>query len=263
MRRLLLALALFVFSVVPAAALDPFKAAGIDRKPDARVPLDLRFKDERGAAATLRNLLDGRPMLLVPVQHECPNICGITLAGLLQAVARQSLRPGFDFTIVAFGIDPKERSRDAAQSLGRLLQAFPAFPRDAIHGLTGAGADVAAVTDALGYRYAWDTELEQYDHVAAIAVLTPDGHLARWLYGVAPEPEDVKLALTEAGRGEVGHWTDQLLLLCYHYDPVTGRYSSIVWTALKVLAVATLAGLLLFVGRAVYRDRRLAKGGPS
>jgi protein SCO1 len=263
MRRLLLALGLLVFGAGSAAALDPFKAAGIDRKPDARAPLDLAFKDERGAATTLRELSGGRPMLLVPVQHQCPNICGITLAGLLQAVASQSQRPGFDFTIVAFGIDPKETPRDAAESLGRLLQAFPAFPRDAIHGLTGTAANVAAVTGALGYRYAWDTELQQYDHVAAIAVLTPDGRLARWLYGVAPAPEDLKLALIEAREGESGHWTDQLLLLCYHYDPATGRYSSIIWTALQVLAAATLTAILIFVGRNLYRERRLAKGGPS
>jgi protein SCO1/2 len=256
MRWLVPALALLLAGVAPAIALDPFKAAGIDRKPDARVAMDLGFKDETGAGRTLRQLSGGRPLLLVPVQHQCPNICGITLAGLLQAVAGQSLRPGPDFTIIAFGIDPKEKPRDAADSLGRLLQAFPEFPRDAIHGLTGNSADVAAVTGALGYRYAWDQQLEQYDHVAAIAVLTPDGRLARWLYGVTPAPEDLKLALTEAGEGEAGHWTDQLLLLCYHYDPVTGRYSNIAWTVLRILAAVILAGGAIFIARAVYRERR-------
>jgi protein SCO1/2 len=195
------------------------------------------------------------------VQHECPNICCVTLAGLLQAVGAQSLRPGADFAIVAFGIDPKEGPLQAADMLGRLRVQFPDFPRDAIHGLTGHAADVAAVTDALGYRYAWDPELGQYDHVAATAVLTADGRVARWLYGVAPEPQDVKLALTEAGKGKVGGWTDQLLLLCYHYDPVTGRYSSVIWLALRIFAAVTLAGLALVIGRSIYRDRRPAGSG--
>jgi protein SCO1 len=263
MRLLLLAPILLALSAAPASALDPFKAAGIDRRPDARVPMEIAFQDESGATKTLRDLSGGRPMLLVPVQHECPNICGVTLASLLQAVAGQSLRPGADFGVVAFGIDPKETPRDAADSLGRALQAVPAFPRAAIHGLTGTGAAVAAVTDALGYRYAWDPQLEQYDHVAAIAVLTPDGRLARWLYGVAPAPEDLKLALTEAGQGQAGHWTDQLLLLCYHYDPATGRYSSIIWTVLRVLAALTLAAGAILVGRNVYREHRPAQGERS
>jgi protein SCO1/2 len=241
-------------------ALDAFKAAGIDRKPDAHVPLDLAFKDEAGNDTTLRRLSGGRPLLLTPVQHHCPNICGVTLAGLLQAVGAQSLRPGADFALVAFGIDPKEGPREAADMLGRLQAQFPGFPRGAIHGLTGRAADVAAVTDALGYRYAWDPELGQYDHVAATAVLTADGRVARWLYGVTPEPEDVKLALTEAGQGKVGRWTDQLLLLCYHYDPVTGRYSSVIWLALRIFAAVTLAGLAIVIGRAIHRERHAAAG---
>jgi protein SCO1/2 len=263
MRSLLLALSLLLLTMGSAAALDPFKAAGIDRKPDARVPFDLTFKSETGAETTLSHLAGGKPMLLVPVQHHCPNLCGLTLAGLLQAVKGQGLRPGADFTVVAFGIDPKETPQDAADSLGRVLQADPSFPRDAIHGLTGRSADIAAVTDALGYRYAWDPQLEQYDHVAAIAVLTPEGRLARWLYGVAPEPRDLNLALTEAGQGETGGWADQLILLCYHYDPVTGRYSSIIWTALRLLGAAMAATVAIYIGCAIYRDRRLAKGGWS
>jgi protein SCO1/2 len=263
MRFLLLALSLAFLIMRPAWALDPFKAAGIDRKPDAQVPFDLPFKDEHGAETTLRRLAGGKPVLLVPVQHHCPNLCGLTLAGLLQAVKAQPLRPGADFTILAFGIDPKETPPDAADSLGRLLQGSPTFPRDAIHGLTGGSADIAAVTDALGYRYAWDPQLAQFDHVAAIAVLASDGRLARWLYGVAPEPRDLQLALTEARQGETGSWTDQLILLCYHYDPATGRYSNVIWTSLRILAVVTLAGLAVLIGWTVYRNRHLAGGGRS
>jgi protein SCO1/2 len=254
MTRLSLALVLLLLTAGSAMALDPFKDAGIDRKPGAQVPWDLAFQDQNGASVTLRALSQGRPMLLVPVQHHCPNICGVTLASLLQAIAGQPLRPGRDFNVVAFGIDPKEGPRDAASDMGRLLETVPSFPHDAIRGVTGKAADVAAVTRALGYRYAWDPQLEQYDHIAATAVLSPGGRLSRWLYGIAPEPNDIKLAVTEAGQGQVGTWTDQLLLLCYHYDPVTGRYSAAIWTGLRLLAAATLLVLLAFIGRAVYRE---------
>ena len=256
MMRLFLALIALVFAAAPAAALDPFQAAGIDRKPDAQVPWDMPFQDQVGRSVTLGALAQGKPLLLVPVQHQCPNICGITLAGLLQAIAGQRLRPGRDFSLVAFGIDPREKPAAATGDLRRLLGQFPAFPRDAIHGLTGKAADVAAVTQAIGYRYAWDPLLEQYDHVAATAVVSPRGRLTRWLYGIAPDPEDIALAVTEAGQGKVGTWTDQLLLLCYHYDPVTGRYSAAIWTGLRVFAALTLVALLGVIGHAAYRGRR-------
>jgi protein SCO1/2 len=178
----------------------------------------------------------------------------VTLAGLVQAIGSQSLRPGSDFITVAFGIDPKEGPRDAAENLSRL-------PNQAIHGLTGSAQNIAAVTAEVGYRYAWDPQLEQYDHVAAIAVLAPDGQLTRWLYGVAPEPADLKLALVEAGQGKTGGWTDQLILLCYHYDPVTGRYSNVIWTTLRLLAGGAILALTAFIGRAIYRERRSAQGG--
>jgi protein SCO1/2 len=140
---------------------------------------------------------------------------------------------------------------------------FPSIPQAAIHALTGSAADIVAMTDALGYRYAWDPELRQFDHVAAVAVLTPGGRLSNWLYGVAPEPRDLQLALTAAGVGQIGRWTDQLLLLCYHYDPISGRYTPIVWTALRILAAGALAIALLCLARALLRERRLARRRPS
>jgi len=110
-----------------------------------------------------------------------------------------------------------------------LRKRFPTLAAGGIHALTGKAVDIQHVTDALGYRYAFDPEIGQYAHDAAIAVLGPDGHLSRWLYGLAPDPGDLKLALTEAGQGQTGDWGDQLLLLCYHYDPVTGQYSLLIW----------------------------------
>jgi protein SCO1/2 len=250
-----LALLALILAASPAFAFDALKEAGIDQRPGAHLPLDVPFQDETGAAVTLRALLDGKPMLLAPVVHDCPNICGVTLAGLVAAAGRQDLAAGRDFSIVAFGIDPKERPRDAAASLGKLRNAYT-IPADALHGLTGTADHIAAVTKALGYRYGWDQELGQYAHMAAVAVISPDGRLSRWLYGVSPEPSDLKLALVDAGRGKVGSWSDQLLLLCYHYDPATGRYGPLIWTLLRIGSAATFVILGGLIGLALLRDRR-------
>ena len=116
---------------------------------------------------------------------------------------------------------------------------------------------------ALGYRYAWDDSIGQYAHVAAVALLTGEGHLGRWLYGVSPDPADLKLALTEAGEGKLGSWGDQILLLCYHYDPKTGRYGPIIWTAMRVAGGATAATIIGLIALALLRERGAAKRGSS
>lgn len=231
--RFLLAMWLLL---LPAAAhaFDPFEAAGIDQKHDAELPLDMPFAKEDGQTVTLRRLSRGKPILLAPVLHNCPNICGVTLSGLMEAVNAQNFRLGRDFTIVAFGIDPKEGPEDAARSLADLRKRFLRSTAVGVHALTGSEVNIRAVTDALGYRYAFDDRIGQYAHLAAVAVVTPEGRLSRWLYGLAPAANDLKLALTEAGRGQIGSWTDQILLLCYHYDPATGRYSPLIWAALRI-----------------------------
>lgn len=256
--RLLLALLLIVLGASSALAFDPFAKAGIDRRPNAAVPLDKAFRDETGRTLTLRAAGEGRPILFVPVVHRCPNICGLTLAGIGEAVQLQKFVSGRDFTLVAFGIDPREGPAEASQSIDGLRQNFPAL-QAGVHGLTGDAASIAAVLKPLGYRYDWDADLNQYAHIAAVAVLTPDGRLSRWLYGITPDPTDVRLALTEAGQGRVGTWTDQLLLLCYHYDPKTGRYGALIWTLLRIGGAATALLGLAWIGFAVWRERRTAR----
>lgn len=255
MRYVLAAVWLFL---VPAAAsaFNPFEATGIDRKPDAQLPFDLPFVNENGQQVTLRQLSGGKPALLAPVLHNCPNICGVTLSGLMEAVGAQDFLPERDFTVVAFGIDPKEGPQDAARSLADLRKRFSQTAATGVHALTGSEADVRAVTDALGYRYAFDDTIGQYAHLAAVAVVTPDGRLSRWLYGLAPAANDLKLALTEAGQGQIGSWADQILLLCYHYDPATGQYSPIAWTALRIGGGSTAVLGIGAIAVALIRERR-------
>jgi protein SCO1/2 len=252
---------LLVLTSGTAHAFDPFAEAGIDPRPGAQIPLDLPFLDEKGASVTLRTLAGNKPIVLAPVLHRCPNICGVTLAGLAEAVRAQSFVPGNDFSVIAFGIDPKEGPAEAQASLVGLEKDLPRSPANAIHALTGEAGNIASVTQALGYRYAFDQDIGQYAHLAAIAVLTRDGRLVRWLYGLAPAPTDLKLALIEAGEGRLGNWGDQLLLLCYHYDPVTGRYGALIFQLLQLgggLTVLLMAGL---IGLALLRERHKRQGG--
>lgn len=258
MIRLLLLIAFLAIGGA-AHAFDPFQAAGIDEKPAAAVPLDLPFTQADGTRTSLRALANGKPILLAPVLHRCPNICGVTLSGLMQAISAQKYRPGQDFTLVAFGIDPEEGPDAAAASLQELRLRFPAILESGVYALTGSRADIRAVTDALGYRYQWDDRIGQYAHVAAVAVLTPDGRLSRWLYGLAPAPDDVQLALTEAGEGAIGGLAEKLLLLCYHYDPETGRYSPLIWTALRLAGGVTVGAGGLALAAAFRRERRKAR----
>ena len=260
MRGLFLLLLMLITFGRPAMAFDPLKATGIVQKPESTVPMDLAFLDENGASVTLKQLANGKPILLAPVLHNCPNICDVTLAGLMQAVQGQRFQAGRDFVILAFGIDPHEKPKDAAASMQKLKQRFPWLDGRKIHGLTGSSDAISKVMASLGYRYAWDQEIGQYAHIAATAVLTPTGKLTHWLYGLSPEANDLALALTEAGEGRVGDWGDQILLLCYHYDPQTGRYSSIIWRSLRIGGSITLAILVSLIASALLRER-MRRGG--
>jgi len=223
---------------------DPFKAATIVEKTGAAIPLDTRLIDAAEQATTLRRIAAGKPLLITPVQHECPNICGVTLAGIASAIDGQAkYKPGRDFAIVALGIDPREGPAQARDDLRRLSAQRPNATWQPI-ALTGSSKPV---TDALGYRYAWSDQLRQYAHLSATAVLTPDGKLSAWLYGLSPTPAQLDTALAQATAGRTGGIMQQLLLLCFHYDPQTGRYSLAITEALRLAGIATV----LLIGLAI------------
>jgi len=226
--------------LVAAAPFDPFGEARIDERPGAQIPLDMPFADAAGHATTLRHLAAGKPILLAPVQHNCPNICGVTLAGLADATAKL---PSGDVAVVALGIDPHEKPADAAADQARNPRLHAAF-------LVGGAPQVHAVTDALGYRYAYDPRIRQYAHIAASAVLSPDGKLVRWLNGIAPSANDLQQAVADARAERTGAFERAIALLCYHYDPQTGRYSlaiSRIVEAAGLLTVLIIAGSILLL----------------
>src|SRR3546814_3958336 len=170
MTRLLLLLSVWLLAVA-ATPFDPFAKARIDEHSGAQIPLSGAFTDQQGGKVTLAELGGGKPIFLVPVLHACPNLCGVTLDGLADAMKASHVAAGRDAAIIAFGIDPNESSRDARVSLNALAQRYPELAVH-VHATVGSKAAVRQVTEAIGYHYAFDTRIGKYAHAAAVAVLT-------------------------------------------------------------------------------------------
>jgi len=246
-------------STVRAASFHPFDAAGIDSEPGAQIPLDLTFQDETGRTASLRSLGGGRPIVIAPVLHKCPNICGVTLGGLADAVAGQPRDP--DFVVVALSIDPHETPRDAAASLSALAARQADGPSRSYHALVGTAEAVESITGSLGYRYAYDPELGQFAHAAAVAVLSSEGRLVRWVYGLAPNSDELSDAIASAQNNRIGSLGERLILLCYHYDPRTGRYTLLINRLVQMAGTATVLILSAAVVVLWRRERAVRSGG--
>lgn len=259
-KTVLALLACLVLQPVMAQGFDPFTAAGIDSsRVGSRLALDTRFTDQHGGSVRLGDLLNGQPTLLVPLYFRCPNVCGAALSTLFSQLANQPYRLGRDFQVIAFSFDPREDVSAAREELAKLIQHWPALANaPGLHLLTGDAAASQALADSIGFGYRFDPQQQQYAHSSAVAVVTADGRLSRWLYGLGYQASDLRLALTEAGQGKLGAIKEQLLLLCYHYDPQSGTYSSRIILLLQVAGVATVLVLGLFIGLAVRRERRRA-----
>lgn len=259
LERLILVLLLMLALPVSATEhFDPFSAAGIDTtRIGESVAMQAQFTDQQGRTVRIGDLLNGRPTLLIPLYFRCPNVCGAALSTLFSQLAHQPYRVGRDFQVIAFSFDPREDVSAAREELDKLTQHWPALATEpGLHLLTASAEASQALAQSLGFGYRFDEQQQQYAHSSAVAVLTGDGRLSRWLYGLGYQDDDLRLALTEAGQGKLGTLTEQLLLLCYHYDPQSGTYNSRIMLWLQIAGVATTLGMGLFIGLALRRDRR-------
>ncbi len=245
-----------IASTIRAAPFDPLTSAAIEPKLGGAIPRDLAFADETGRRAALGDYL-GRPMILAPVAYNCKNICGVTLAGLFSALADTGLDAS-SFAVLAVSIDPRETVADARRSRAKSLTRWNrAGASREVHFLADHdGSSSHALAEAIGFQYAYDAGTDQFSHPAAVAVITPSGKLARWLYGYPFESSDLRLALAEAGKGTIGTLSDRLWLLCYGYDPKTGTYTADVDLALKAGGGLTMVLLGGFVVLMLRRERR-------
>lgn len=241
------------------AASDPprpkyLQGVGIEQKLNAQVPLDTPFVDESGRQVVLRDLLHGRPAVLALVYYTCPMLCDQILRGVVSGLRPLSLYPGRDFDVIAISINPKEGPSDAAPKRKEYgsLYSRKASP-DGWHFLTGTESSIHAVTGAAGFHYRYDPKTGMFFHAAGVMVLTPEGKLARYLYGVEFQPKDLKLGLIEASHNRIGSPVDQILLFCYHYDARAGKYTA---TVMNILQAAAAGTLVLMVGGFTFLWRR-------
>ena len=243
-------------STIPA----PLREIGFDQKIDETLPLDVELRDEQGRQVRLGEYFGRRPVVLAVVYYDCPMLCTQVLSSMTSTFGVLALDPGKDFEIVVVSFDPRETPALAAEKKALYLDRFGRPGTEhGWHFLTGDEASVKRLTGAAGFRYAWDQQTGQFAHPAGVIVTTPDGRLARYLFGLEYGPRDLRFALVEASEGRVGTAVDSLLLYCYHYDPMTGRYGLVVMRALRVAGAATVLLLGAFIAVMVRRERRGAR----
>lgn len=229
---------------------------GFDQNIDQKLPLDATFRDESGQTVTLGSYYGKRPVLLAFIYYECPMLCTQVLNAMTATISTMSLTAGKDFELVLVGIDPRETPAQAAAKKTEYLRRYKREGAEAgWHFLTGEDTEIKRVANAAGFRYAWDEQTQQYAHPTGIIVTTTDGRLARYLFGIEYGPRDLNLSLVEASEGKVGSFADQLLLYCYHYDPMTGRYGLYVMRTLRVAGVATVLLIGTFIVVMVRREK--------
>jgi len=226
------------------------KHVGIEQHLDEQIPTDLPFRDETGKSVRLGDYFGKHPIILNLVYYKCPMLCSEVLSGLTSALKAMKFNVGQDFDVLTVSFDPRETPQDASGAKATWLKRYgrPGAEKG-WHFLTGPQASIDTLTKAAGFSYDYSEKSGQFAHATAIILLTPDGKIAQYYYGVEFSPKDLRLAMVEASHNKIGSLTDQILLYCYHYDPNAGRYSLLILRVLRLAAVATmvLLGGFLFV----------------
>lgn len=262
-----LAVALSLPSAVGAVPLPPVERVAFAPPTSAVLPLHAVFTDESGRRSELGAWLRARPAIVVPAYYGCSNLCTTTLRATRAAIDAAGLHAGRDVDVVAISIAPLETPALARSKKRDVLGDEATQRDDGWHFLTGDEASIEQVTRQLGYRYAYVAAERQYAHAAGIAVVAPDGRVARVLYGVAFPSRDLRAALASATApaaidspvetsGPAASW-----LLCFHYDPTTGRYTFVAMNAARAAGLLALAGLVGYATFAWRRERRGATRG--
>jgi protein SCO1/2 len=240
---------------------EALEEVGITEHLDAKLPMDLEFRDEDGISVTLGSFFDGeRPVILTLNYYRCPMLCGLMLNGLVDGLEQMEWTPGQEFEIVTVSINPLETPALAKEKKQNYLKRY-GRPSAVTgwHFLTGREPEIDRLAETVGFRFAYDPVEQQYAHAAAIFVCTPDGRVARYLYGIEYPPKRLKLGLLEASEGKIGSTIDQLIMYCYHYDPSNRRYSPVAMNIMRVGGGATASILAVALGMFWLREWRRRK----
>ena len=226
------------------------KNVGIEQHLNEQISPDLVFRDETGKAVRLGDYFGKKPLILNLVYFQCPMLCGEVLSGLTNSMRVLKFDVGKEFDVLTISFNPQETPAMAAAKKAEYLKRYGrASAEQGWHFLTGPQESIAALTKAAGFQYQYDPKINQFAHATAIAVLTPQGRIAQYYYGVEYAPKDLRLGLVEASDNKIGTVVDEVLLYCYHYDPQAGKYGAVIARILRLSAAATilLIGMMLAI----------------
>ena len=249
---------------MPAAHAAPPPEVRFDQRLEESLPLDLTFTDASGRASRLESYFGARPVAIAMVQYGCPNLCTHILNGLIKSLSEQRFDVGRALTVLVVSLDPHETPEDAEVRRQLTLKRYGrAGTEDGWQFMTGDEASIRRLAEALGIHYSYDAKTQQYAHPAGITIVTPQGRIARYLFGIEFPQRDLRLAVLEAAENRIGSPVDQVLMRCYRYDPQNGRYSLVVMEVLRLGGVATMLLLGGLVGGLSVAERRRRKAAGS
>ena len=236
---------------------DVIRNVNIEQNLGAQLPMDARFRDHTGREITLGDAITDKPVVFALVYYECPMLCSLVLNDLLRCLRALPIDVSKDFDVVAISIDPGETPELASGKRDTYVEHYRREgTEDGWKFLVGEQESIDAVADAVGFRYEYDAARDEYAHAAAIQIVTPDGVLSRYFYGLEYPSRDVRFALVEAADGEIGNLVDAALLFCYQYDPVTGKYGLVIMNVVRLAGGATVVLLAGFVLTMLFRERK-------
>lgn len=247
----------------PSQPVPRLDEVGVDEKLGEPMLTDLTFRDHTGRQVKLADYFDGeRPVLLSFAYHSCQTLCAMVLEATTTGISGVEWTVGQEYEVVTISIDPADTPEKAARKRAELLRRYG---RDSAeqgwHFLVGDQETITRATEAAGFRYFYDERLQNYAHPATIMFLTPDGRFARYLYGITFEPNDIRIALLEASRGNTISTVEQIILYCYRYDPNANSYVLLATNIMKIGGALTLFALALFLGAMWRRERSRSSGG--
>jgi protein SCO1/2 len=244
---------------------ETLKSVGIDQKLGSQLPLDTEFKDENGNAVKLGGYFNnGKPVVLALVYYECPMLCNQVLNGLTGAMKGISLDAGKDFDVLAISFEARENDKpDLAKNKKASYVEHYGRPgtESGWHFLTGTESSIRAVTDAAGFGFNWDERSNQFAHAAAVMVVTPEGKMSRYFYGIDYAPKDLKFGIMDSSAEKIGNPAEKLLLYCYHYDPASGKYGFAILRVMRLAGVATVLGMGTMIFVFWRRNKRKGNSG--
>ena len=224
------------------------KHVGIEQHLNDQIPADLQFVDENGKSVRLGDYFGKKPVILNLVYYRCPMLCSEVLSGLESALKVLKFNVGNEFDVLTVSFDPTDTPQTATLKKADYLKRYGRpGAADGWHFLTGTQSSIDALTNAAGFQYQYDPKLKQYAHATAIMILTPEGKIAQYYYGVEYPPKNLRLGLIQAADNKIGTPMDQVLLYCYHYDPDTGKYGAIIGRVLQLSGLATILVLGSFI----------------